>query len=147
MSKAMTNIVIIDDDSCHNIICALSLKNAFKPLNLNIVGFTNVKEGIHYLVHNVPKNKTKTVLFLDINMPGISGWDVLNKIELMPEMTRKNLVVYMLSTYLDHADKERAFTFSCVKDCLSKPLSDHLLQISEEITEMNLLQNLVFAGC
>lgn len=146
MSNQFNNFVIIDDDSCHNIICALTLKNAFKPININIVGFTNVCEGVRYIKENVSKSDSKTVLFLDINMPGTSGWEVLAKLDKMPKSVKRNLVVYMLSTYTSITDHARAFTFSFVKDCLNKPLSDHLLNISEELREMTLMQQLAIVA-
>ncbi len=119
MSMQFNNFVIIDDDSCHNIICALSLKNAFKPININIVGFTNACEGIRYVKENVSGTDAKTVVFLDINMPGTSGWEVLAKLDKLPKKVKQILVVYMLSTYSSITDHARAFTFSFVKDCLT----------------------------
>ena len=142
MYKPINDFVIIDDDSCHNIVCALSLKKIFKPVNLNIVGFTDVAEGILYLEKTAMASNAKTVLFLDINMPAMSGWDVLAKIEAMPAAVKSNLIVYMLSASVTMVEKAKAFAHSFVKDCLEKPLSDHLLNISEELTEIALLKKI-----
>ncbi len=142
MQKPITNFVIIDDDSCHNIVCALSIKKIFKPVNINITGFTNATDGIAYLQSGLPGNKTKTVLFLDINMPVISGWKVLETLDSLPENMKGSLIVYMLSALVTETEKARAFSFSFVKDCIEKPLCNHLLQISEEITETALMENM-----
>ena len=142
MYKLINDFVIIDDDSCHNIVCALSLKKIFKPSNINIIGFTDVAEGISYLEKTVMTCPTKTVLFLDINMPGMSGWDVLAKIEAMPAGVKSNLIVYMLSASVTMVEKAKAFAHTFVKDCLEKPLSDHLLNISEELTEIALMKKI-----
>ncbi len=142
MYSSISNIVIIDDDSCHNIVCALSLKKIFKPANINIVGFTNVHEGIEYLKNQVANKTSKTVLFLDINMPQVSGWEVLAKIEAMPDSIKNNLIVYMLSSSVTASDRAKSFSFSYVKDCLEKPLSDHFLSISEELNEIALMQKI-----
>lgn len=138
MHKLTNNFVFIDDDSCHNIICALSLKKFFKPGSINITGFTNPHEGIEHLRKHVPESKEKTVLFLDINMPALSGWDVLAKIDAMPDAVKNNLIVYMLSSTVTVSEQVRSFSFSFVKDCLEKPLSNHFMAISEELTEMAL---------
>ena len=140
--SSISNIVIIDDDSCHNIVCALSLRKMFKPVNINIVGFTNVYEGIDYLQNHVYGESSKTILFLDINMPSLSGWEVLAKLEAIPKNAKNNLMVYMLSSQVTAADRAKSFSFSCVKSCLEKPLSDHLVAISEEITETALMKKI-----
>ena len=138
MNKPYYNFVIIDDDSCHNIICALSIKKAFKPININIVGFTNAMEGIDYIETKTQVQAAKTVLLLDIVMPHLSGWDVVSKIEKMPEAVKNNLIIYMLSACVTKADRQKAFLHPCVKDCIDKPLSDHLLYITEELAEISL---------
>ena len=142
MHKPINNFVIIDDDSCHNIVCALSLKKIFRPISINIAGFTNVQEGIEYLQNNVFDSGAKMVLFLDINMPSLSGWDVLATLNAMPEDIKTNLIVYMLSGSVSVSDRARSFSFSFVKGCLEKPLSDHLLRISEELTEITLMEKI-----
>ncbi len=142
MYQALGNFVIIDDDSCHNIVCALSIKKALKPFNINITGFTNAAEGIQYLENHLSNSLQKTILLLDINMPVLSGWDALARIEAMPAAIKKNLVVYMLSSFVKASDKAKAFTFSCVNDCIEKPLSDHLIRITEELAETILLKKI-----
>ena len=142
MQKPLSNFVIIDDDSCHNIICALSIKKIFKPFNISITGFTNATDGISYLQNNVSQSKAKTVLFLDINMPFLSGWKVLETLDSLSENVKSNLIVYMLSSSVTSTEKARSFSFSFVKDCLEKPLCNHLLQISEELTETALMENM-----
>ena len=142
MDKMINDFVIIDDDSCHNIVCALSLKKAFNPINFNIVGFTNVAEGITYLEKKISTKDSMTVLFLDINMPDMSGWDVLNRISKLSDAMKNNLIVYMLSASVSMVDKAKAFMFPFVKDCLEKPLSDHLIYISEELNEKALIKKI-----
>lgn len=142
MYNSIGNFVIIDDDSCHNIVSALSLKKIFKPVNINIVGFTNVYDGIDYLKKNVAGSDSKIILFLEINMPSLSGWNVMAKLEALPDFVKNKLIVYMLSSSVTAADRAKSFSFSCLKGCLEKPLSNHLLTISEELNEAALLQKL-----
>lgn len=142
MDRLINDFVIIDDDSCHNIVCALSLKKAFKPMNVNIVGFTNVADGISFLKSKLDSRDSKTVLFLDINMPDMSGWDVLGEISKNYESAKDNLIVYMLSASVSMLDRAKAFMYPFVKDCLEKPLSDHLIHISEELTEKALMKKM-----
>ncbi len=140
MDRLIDDFVIIDDDSCHNIVCALSLKKAFKHINLSIVGFTNVAEGISYVEKKISNKDSTIVLFLDINMPDMSGWEVLNRIAKSSDSVKNNLIVYMLSASVSMVDRAKTFMYPFVKDCLEKPLSDHLIYISEELNEKALIR-------
>jgi CheY-like chemotaxis protein len=71
----------------------------------------------------------KTVLFLDINMPGLNGWQVLAQLEQLPKALRKHLDVYILTTSPNVRDEYRASRSPLVKCYLQKPLSKHLHSI------------------
>ncbi|WP_339841433.1 response regulator [uncultured Maribacter sp.] len=58
------------------------------------------------------------LIFLDLNMPKISGWDFLEKMENYN--TSADVVIVTSSTSV--LDKEKAKTFSRVKDYYIKPL-------------------------
>ncbi len=142
VQSSVRNIVIIDDDSCHNIVCALSLKKFFKTANINVMGFTNAYEGLDHLRSLTGNSASKTILFLDINMPSLSGWEVLAKLEAMPRQVKENLIVYILSSNITASDRATSYAFSFVKGCLEKPLLDHLIFISEELTEIALMEKM-----
>ena len=133
MTTSVTNFIIIDDDSCHNIICTLSLKKAFKASNISVTGFTDAWAGIRHIEERADGTTTKTILLLDVNMPGVSGWDVLSKIETLPTQVKDNLYIYMLSSYVTEHGKTKAFSFPCVKGYIQKPISHHIVSISEEM--------------
>jgi two-component system chemotaxis response regulator CheY len=77
--------------------------------------------------------KPQTVLFLDINMPVLTGWDFLAAFEKFSATVKERIKIYMLSSSVDQRDKDRAASNQYVKDYIVKPLSkDRLMQLAQE---------------
>lgn len=125
MNQNFNELLIIDDDSCHNIVCALALKKVFRSSDVNMTCFTDSEEGLEYIMQSAASSK-KTILFLDINMPRLNGWQVLERLEQLPRAIRKQLEVYILTASTNERDELRSSKSSMVKKYLQKPLSNHL---------------------
>ena len=135
MNPDFKELLIIDDDSCHNIVCALVIKKLFRTTDVNMIGFTNSEEGVKYITKSYFEEPKKTILFLDINMPGLNGWQVLEKLEQLPKSIRKYLSVYILTSLCNSYDEQKAARSPLVKQYLEKPLSNHLQSIFAKRTE------------
>ena len=109
--------VIVDDDPFNNIICNMVLEDALGEVDAK--SFTKPEEGLRFIKENI---NSPTVLFLDINMPRLSGWDFLDQYEDFSEDVKRHVCVYMLSSSLYHRDKERANGNKNVRGFISKPL-------------------------
>ncbi len=71
-------------------------------------------------------------LFLDINMPKISGWEIVDHIQKSPENFLKYpYQIFMLTTSSSKFDHEKLVKYPIVKRILEKPLS--ALKIKELI--------------
>ena len=64
-----------------------------------------------------------SVIFLDINMPKMDGFEFLEACKTLPESRRVSLVIVMLTTSLDPGDRTRAMATGMVRDFHNKPLS------------------------
>lgn len=70
-------------------------------------------------------------IFLDINMPRMSGFEFLERATATLGGKFARAVVVMLTTSLDPRDRARAMSFDVVKDYINKPLTvDHLRHVA-----------------
>lgn len=123
-----SRFIIVDDDSINNMICKLTI-NRLSP-SAEIITFLNPEVALQYIkdYYNDEKSRLPTVLFLDINMPTISGWEFLQIFNDFSENIKNQFELYMLTASIDISDKEKASSNLYVKDFLSKPLSMNLIQ-------------------
>src|SRR5688572_26399364 len=92
------HFVIIDDDPINNLITKAVLKSSYA--NAEIFAFTDPEIGLAHIENNVAAldMDTSVVLLLDINMPTMTGWEVLDCFDTMDEAVISRLKVFMLSS-------------------------------------------------
>lgn len=64
------------------------------------------------------------ILLLDINMPTLFGWEVLEEFKNFPESVRRRFKIFMLSSSIDPHDKEKADRNPLVSGYIEKPLTE-----------------------
>lgn len=84
----------------------------------DVLKFYDVQEALENL-----KKETldEVILFLDINMPYMSGWEALNELKKINSKTQFKVV--MVTSSIDLEDKEEAKNYSQVIDFLIKPVN------------------------
>jgi len=135
MNEICKKVVIIDDDSHNNHILKIVLRHICKPLALQVSDFTLPAEGVGFLADFLVGDSEPVVLFLDINMPVLMGWDVLDRLSLLPDYAKDKLTVYMLSSSVDPADIQRAEANALVRKFVPKPITTGMNWVKEAITE------------
>lgn len=105
-------IVLIDDDPAVNFLHKTFISHEY-PENPILI-FTNPEEALRSLEDS---GCEKTVLFLDINMPVLDGWQFLDG------LTHKGMScpVVMLTSSIADSDREKAFEYKQVIDYKIKP--------------------------
>jgi CheY-like chemotaxis protein len=107
------NIWIVDDDQVITYITEHMLLNA--DSSLKISSFLSAKMALEKLrIDGVAPD----ILLLDINMPGITGWEFLDQLSALGLKAN----VYMYSSSIDPDDVKEARNYPMVKDFISKPL-------------------------
>jgi CheY-like chemotaxis protein len=107
-------IFLIDDDNVTNFLNTHYISLHDKAII--VTAYTNA----HNALKMMREGTIPDVIFLDINMPEMDGWEFLNEFQ----KTVSTAKVYMLSSSIDPADINRSKEYSCVSDFLSKPLTN-----------------------
>ncbi len=123
MSDSTFHFVVIDDDNVNNMVCKAAIKTATS--GVVPVCFTNPIEGLHYMEHEYLKaaENTPTILFLDLNMPEMSGWEWLFKFEQFPQTIKEHVTIYILSSSVNPTDIAKANANIYVNGYIFKPLN------------------------
>ncbi len=121
-------LAIIDDAEFDQMLYARLI--ARTGLVGETISFLSAEEAIAYF--ETSGHPAVNVILLDINMPGMSGFEFLEHASKSGEFDYTQVVIVMLTTSLDPSDIKRAKQFSLIKDCIQKPLKEaHLVRISE----------------
>jgi CheY-like chemotaxis protein len=124
-------IVLIDDDKLNNLINARIIT---KFTDYAVESFTSGKEGLKYL-QACDANTFPDIIFLDINMPVMDGWEFLEEFQKMNEDLTQACSVFMLTSSIDINDIEKSKLYKSVRDFMSKPLTlDSLTLITKMIS-------------
>jgi CheY-like chemotaxis protein len=115
-------VLLIDDDPIQNMINSkLMMRSGFCE---EVKVTTNGKEALELLISQ--KALLPDIIFLDINMPVISGWDFLEL--LSPDELGSLPRIFMLTSSISPDDIKRSENHPFVYAFLTKPLSIARLQ-------------------
>jgi len=114
--------ILVDDDDLTNLIHDMTLKDALGEKVL-VETFVKPEEALEFIQNTYTENSDPTILFLDINMPGINGWEFLERYEKFSPAVKSRINIYILSSSVDPRDVRRAEENKNVLGFLSKPLS------------------------
>lgn len=128
MTKTIKLALLIDDNKIDQRIYQRVINQS--GLVDEVLSFTFADEALAYLQAN--RDLVIDVIFLDINMPRMNGFEFLEQAteQLGKEFAR--VVVAMLTTSLNPDDRKLAETFDKVKCFINKPLTiEHIQQIAD----------------
>lgn len=110
-------LLLIDDDEITNFVN----RNIVEPFfqNTTISLFYNGSEALDYILSNP---SVGYLIFLDLNMPVMNGWEFLEA--LLPHIDKLHLTIHIVSYSIDPEDINRAKEHPLVESFIEKPL-DH----------------------
>lgn len=120
-------ILIVDDEEDILFI----LKSVLSRNGYNVKEAYSGEEAIEAL-----KKEKPDLIFMDIMMPGIDGWDAARHIKTDPKT--KDIPISMLSVKSDTEDKKRSMKYAMADEHLSKPIDfNNLINTADSLIGKN----------
>ena len=132
MKKKLTCILFIDDDEPTNFLNKMIAEESGFANHVQVA--FGGEEALHYLTNSGPfTNGSENfprpeLIFLDINMPGMDGWEFLDRYKKLPTPQKGNIVMVMLTTSLNPDDEKAASKCSEIAGFEHKPLEKNMLE-------------------
>ena len=119
----LQTILLIDDDETTNFLH----KRLLQRLQVagQVIVTTNGEDALNYLQQTaLPSPSLPDLIFLDIKMPVMDGFEFLDAYEKSPLFKEKFIPIYMLTTSVSPTDFDRLKKYPMVTDYLAKPLTE-----------------------
>lgn len=135
--KQLRRILLVDDDTVTNMLHRRVLERSGHVQNIDVA--TDGQEALDILYADLKeKRPLPELIFLDINMPGMGGFEFLERYKEMQLESDMHLIIVMLSTSLLEADHAKAEADPNVHCFCDKPLRlEKLTELVEELEAMN----------
>ena len=118
----LKNVCIIDDDDIYQFMMAKELLNTNKTNK--ILKFMNGREALDFFRDHFQKlNYLPDIIFLDLNMPEMDGWEFLDVFHTIAPLISKKIDIYLVSSSVNDKDFRKAQAISTVKDFITKPFT------------------------
>ena len=130
MKAKLNCILLIDDSAADNFLHSRVIRKA--EVTERVVDYADAREALAFLQEEVegghyPK---PDIIFLDINMPGMDGWEFLDEYHRLPESCKAGVVICMLTTSFAEKDRLKAEEYDLAKGYTNKPLTkDKLMEL------------------
>ncbi|WP_291119717.1 response regulator [Flavobacterium sp. UBA6135] len=131
----LETVLCVDDDPITLMLCKKVIVKA--NFGKEIIFAQNGQEALDLfekLKEDNLKGTTQVpqLVFLDLNMPVMNGWDFIEKFSLDSNSAFKNTKIIILSSTIDPADFNRAKQYNIVSHFLSKPITVEMLEKLKE---------------
>lgn len=124
-TKKFRTVMLIDDNEIDNLINQKMIEAA--SVTENIYTHTGAKSAIEFLRNmeklDVAEKVLPDVIFLDIDMPLMDGFQFLDEFEKLSNVAKKKCKIVMLTSSINPQDFNRSKKYNNVKLYLNKPLS------------------------
>ena len=126
MSTNLNCIMLVDDNPDDNFFHEREIKKSNSEIV--VIKKNTALDALNYLMANKHEAfKLPDLIFLDINMPGINGWEFLEKYNLLAKELQSKVVIIMLTTSENSDDIKNAKSVNYVSDFITKPMTKAIM--------------------
>ena len=117
---------LIDDDFIHQ----FGMKRMIQryQTSVGVIEFSNGLDAINFFKSPHEDKEIPEVVFLDINMPVMNGWEFMEEFVKIRHSIQKKIDVYVLSSSTDTVDIQKAKSNPEITDYIVKPLTPDMLK-------------------
>ena len=124
-------ILLVDDDEPTNFLSKMIVDQSGCTDHVQVED--SAERALQYLVESSehgyapPAHLWPDIIFLDINMPAMNGWEFLEQYKHLTKKHERNVIIIMLTTSLNPDDEEKAYRSGAVTEFRQKPLTKEIL--------------------
>lgn len=116
------NYLLIDDDSIFNFIHAKVIRQF--DATADIADFSSSAAALAYIKERFCNEKAEhTIVFLDINMPEMNGFELLDTLKELPGNFENKMTIYIITSSLNEKDVQKSKEYPVLKGYIGKPLT------------------------
>jgi CheY-like chemotaxis protein len=126
--KNLRSILLIDDDEPTNFLNKRLLEGMHCAEKVQVI--QKASEALEYLekVAGLENDSFPDIIFLDINMPAMDGWEFLEAFREIVNKRKKKVRLVMLTTSINPEDEQKARESEVVTAFRNKPLSREMMK-------------------
>jgi CheY-like chemotaxis protein len=127
MKKILKCIMLVDDNRNDNFFHEREIKKNNK--STIVISKSSGMDALDYLKSTKDnKEMVPDLILLDINMPGMNGWEFLKEYNRLEKDLQSRVIVIMLTTSDNPDDEAKAKEFNFVSEYITKPLTKETME-------------------
>jgi len=113
-------IILIDDNAILRTIFGYMLQG-FSQYEIEFHSFKNALDALDFLDNNdITQSSMPPILFVDINMPFMTGWELMDTLEDRTDFIKKTKI-YIVSSSTSKSDQEQLANYPFINGFILKP--------------------------
>jgi CheY-like chemotaxis protein len=120
-------VTLVDDNAILRVIFSNMIKS-FPDFPIQINLFENALDALEYF-ENKKENldSSSEIIFVDINMPFMTGWEMMDKLEEFGPDFLNLFNIYIISSSTSKSDREQIQDYPFIDGYILKPIDKHKL--------------------